>query len=154
MCFVKTLLGKPSGKKFQWRKKTTHIFWYALCIASLKILSVKPIGTEPRSGKKGRNAYHTPWLKHHLISCDDVSNLRTLWLVYSFLKKNHTFLAYGVSFISTKRTFDLLHGGLLFLHKQHLFASLIARILLCLHMQTHSVLDRALCGSDKYSAFA
>ena len=105
------------GNFFLWRNKSTYIFWYALFVASLKIFARKT-QWEKNLGQGKKSATHIilPLIKTSLISCDDVSNIHTLWLVYSFSKKNHTFLEYGVSFISTRHTFDLLHGGLLFLH--------------------------------------
>ena len=121
MCLVKTLLGKTLWEKILVKEKSTHIFWYALFVASLKTLPGKPSRKKPRSREKECNAYYTPLIKHHLISCDDVSNLCTLWLVYSFFKEKPHISWYGVSFISTRRTFDLLHGGLLFLHSNICF---------------------------------
>lgn len=57
-----------------------------------------------------QHVLYSPWLKHHLISCDDVSNLRTLWLVYYFSKKNHNpyrqeqFLSFALSVVHNKHT--------------------------------------------------
>ena len=120
MCLVKTLLGKTLWEKILVKEKEyTYLLIRTIRTICCLIKNLaRKIQWEKTSikGKRVQRVLYSPWFKHHLISCDDVSNLRTLWLVYSFLKKNHTFLEYGVSFISTKHTFNLLHGGLLFLH--------------------------------------
>ena len=117
MCLVKTLLGKTLWEKILVKEKEyTYLLIRTICCLIKNLARKTQWEKTLVKGKRVQRVLYSPWLKHHLISCDDVSNLRTLWLVYSFSKKNHTFLEYGVSFISTRRTFDLLHGGLLFLH--------------------------------------
>ena len=120
------------------KEKSTHIFWYTLFVASLKTLPGKFSGTKPRSRKNSATRIILPWLKHHLISCDDVSNLRTLWLVYSFSRKNNTFPVWcHLSQPDTLSTCFMED----FYFCIATFVSLISKILLCLHMQTHSVLE-------------
>ena len=122
MCLVKTLLGKILWEKILVKEKEyTYLLIHIICCL-IKNLA-KKIQWDKTSVKKKRviHVLYYPRLTYHLISCDDVSILRTLWLIYSFSKKNHIFLEYSVSFISTRCTFDLLHGGLLFLHSNICF---------------------------------
>ena len=122
MCLVKTLLGKTLWEKILVKEKEyTYLLIRTICCLIKNLARKNPVGKNLGQGKKSATRIILPWLKHHLISCDNVSNLRTLWLVYSFSKKNHTFLEYGVSLISTRRIFDLLYGGLLFLHSNICF---------------------------------
>ena len=122
MCLVKTLLGKTLWEKILVKeKKYTCLLIRTICCLIKNLARKTQWKKTSVKGKRVQCVLYSPWLKHHLISCDDVSNLRTLWLIYSFSKKNHTFLEYGVSFISTRRTFVLLHGGFLFLHSNICF---------------------------------
>ena len=130
------------GKKILGSKKEYTYLLIRIICCLIKNLDRKTQWKKPRSRKKSAMRIILSWLKYHLISCDDVYNLRTLWLIYSFSKKNHTFPEYGVSFITTRRTFDFLHGGLLFLHSNIYFID--RQDIIVLHMQTHRVLEREL----------
>ena len=114
-----------------------------------------------RSFELNRTEYH--FIRHNLVVASKlhiklvhnnnhlVDTFICSWLSLNivvgkfFFKKTHIFPEYDVSLISTRRTIDLLHRRLLFLHGlkkwSPTFASLIAKILLCLHMQTNSVLE-------------
>ena len=109
-CLIKNL-----ARKTQWKK-----------------ISVK--------GKRVQRVLYSPWLKHHLISCDDVSNLHTLWLVYSWSKKNFIHFLNMVWYLSQSDALStyFMEG---FYFCVATFALLIARILLCLHMKTNIVFE-------------
>ena len=140
MCLVKTLLGKTLWEKILVKEKEyTYLLIHTICCL-IKNLARK-IQWEKTSikGKRVQRVLYFPWLKHHLISCDDVSDLRTLWLVYSFFQRKTTHFLNMVCHLSQP---DALLTCFMedFYFCRATFASLIPRILLCLHMQTHSVL--------------
>ena len=91
MCLVKTLLGKTLWEKILVKEKEyTYLLIRTIRTICCLIKNLaRKIQWEKTSikGKRVQRVLYSPWLKHHLISCDDVSNLRTLWLVYSFLKE-------------------------------------------------------------------
>ena len=141
MCLVKTLLGKTLWEKILVKEKEyTYLLIRTICCLIKNLARKTQWKKTSVKGKRVQRVLYSPWLKHHLISCDDVSNLRTLWLVYSFFQRKTTHFLNMVCHLSQP---DALLTCFIkdFYFCIATFASLIAKILLCLHMQTHSVLE-------------
>ena len=141
MCLVKTLLGKTLWEKILVKEKEyTYFLIRTICCLIKNLASKTQWEKTSVKGKRVQCVLLSPWLKHHLISCDDVSNLRTLWLVYSFFKKEKSHISWIWCHLSQP---DALLTCFIkdFYFCRATFASLIPGILLCLHMQTHSVIE-------------
>ena len=144
MCLVKTLLGKTLWEKILVKEKEyTYLLIrtiHTICCLIKNLARKTQWEKTSIKGKRVQRVLYSPWLKHHLISCDDVSNLRTLWLIYSFFEeKPHISWIWCVILSQPDALLTCFMEDFYFYRAT--FASLIPRILLCLHMQTHSVIE-------------
>ena len=122
MCLVKTLLEKTLWEKILVKEKEyTYLLIRTICCLIKNLARKTQWGKTSIKVKRVQRVLYSPWLKHHLISCDDVSNLRTLWLVYSFLKeKPHISWIWCVIYLNQTQ-FLLASWRLLFLHSNICF---------------------------------
>ena len=133
MCLVKTLLGKTLWEKILVKEKEyTYLLIRTICCL-IKNLSRK-IQWEKTSvkGKRVQRVLYSPWLKHHWIFVHVVD-------IFFFKKKTTHFLNM-VCHLSQPDALSTCFMEDFYLCRAT-FASLVARILLCLHMQTNSVLE-------------
>ena len=140
MCLVKTLLGKTPWKKILVKEKEyTYLLIRTICCLIKNLARKTQREKTSVKGKILQRVLYSPWLKHHLISCDDVSNLRTCGWYILFQRKTTHFL----NMVCHLSHLDALSTCFMedFYFCIATFASLIARILLCLKLQTHSVLE-------------
>ena len=114
MCLVKILLGKTLLENILLKEKEyTYLLIRTICCLIKNLARKTQWEKTSVKGKRVQRVLYSPWLKYHLIYwwwC-----LQSPYIVggiFFFKEKSHISWIWCV----TRRTFDLLHGGLLFLH--------------------------------------